>query len=307
MYFWRLTFSVIIAIFLMFLTPTANSLPVSNSEVTASDLLKFGVNQMQQENYEAAIEYLNLAIKIENEYTAAYKNRCLAYLEIEDYTQAITDCTQALNLDTEDSEAYLHRGLAQYRQGNYLDAIADFNQALVLKPNDFRAYYNLGIAFAGTGNYSQAIIDYNQALKEIPPDNPNYNLFSADIYNDRGLAYFELQNLSAAMNDFDQAVSLNADDDRAYFNRGCICGRSGDNLGAMQDFSQVIRLNPSNAQAYLNRGVANYNLGYHQRAIADLQTASQYFAKQEKTLAYQRTLNLLETVQQQISLALEVG
>ncbi|MFM5981397.1 MAG: tetratricopeptide repeat protein [Sphaerospermopsis kisseleviana] len=307
MYFWRLIFSVLLCFSLISFTPSANSLPVNNQEITASDWFKLGVNQMQQGNFPAAIEYLNLAIKMQNEFIAAYKNRCLANLEIEDYQQAITDCTQALNLDPKDSDAYLNRGLAKYRKGNYLDAIADFNQVIAIKPNDFRAYYNRGIVSAEQGNYSQAIIDYNLALTQINPNNPTDNVLLADIYNDRGLAYFQLQNLPEAMNNFNLAIRLNTDDERAYFNRGCICGRSGDNMGAMQNFSQVIRLNPSNAQAYLNRGVANYNLGYHQRAIADLQTASQFFANQEQTLAYQRTLDLLKTVQQQISLALEVA
>ncbi|TAF07886.1 MAG: tetratricopeptide repeat protein [Nostocales cyanobacterium] len=303
-FFWRLIFSLIIAFSMMFVTPHAHSLTVANSEITANDLFKLGVNQMQQENYQAAIEYLNLAIKMQNEFIAAYKNRCLAYLQLQDYPEAIADCSQVLNLAPDDSEAYLNRGLAQYRQENYVDAIADYNQALALKPDDFRVYYNRGIAFAEQGDYAQAIIDYNRALSEITPHD---NLLLADIYNDRGLAYFELQNLPEAMNNFNLAIDLNSDDDRAYFNRGCICGRSGDNLGAKYDFSQVIRLNPSNAQAYLNRGIANYNLGYYQRAIADLETASEYFRKQEQTLAYRKTLDLLKIVQQEISSTLEIA
>jgi tetratricopeptide (TPR) repeat protein len=303
-YFWRLIFSVIIAFSLIFITPSAHSLAVTDNEITATDLFKLGVKQMQQENYQAAIEYLNLAIKMQHQYTAAYKNRCLAYLQLQDYHQAIADCTQALNLVTDDSEAYLRRGLAEYRKGNYLDAITDYNQALAIKPDDFRAYYNRGITFAEQGNYFQAIIDYNQALSNITPNN---NLLLSDIYNDRGLAYFDLQNLSAAMLDFGLAIELNPNDDRAYFNRGCICGRIGDNLGARHDFSQVIRLNHSNALAYLNRGIANYKLEYYQRAIADLQQASKYFAKQEQTLASQKTLDLLKIVQQEISSVSEIA
>ncbi|MGM3309387.1 tetratricopeptide repeat protein [Anabaena sp. WFMT] len=305
MNFWRLIFSVmIIAFSLIFFTPSANSLPVTNSEITASDLFKLGVNQMQQDNYQAAIKYLNLAIETQEEFIAAYKNRCLAYLQLQDYHQAIADCTQALNLAPDDSEAYLNRGLAQYRQGNYLHAIADYNQAIALKPDNFRAHYNQGIAFAGEGNHSEAIIAYNRALTQI---DSTTTLLLADIYNDRGLAYFESQNLAAAINDFNLAIRLNANDDRAYFNRGCISGRIGDNLGAMRDFSQVIRLKPSHALAYINRGLANYNLGYYQSAIADLQQASAYFGKQGQKIAHQKTLDMLKIVQQEISFIQEIA
>ncbi|WP_371418163.1 tetratricopeptide repeat protein [Anabaena sp. UHCC 0253] len=303
-YFWRLILSIIIVFVCAFLVPSANSSLLAETQITASDLFKLGVNQMHQKSYQKAIENFSLAIQMQSDFSVAYSDRCLAYLQIQDYHQAIADCTQALNLAPDNTEAYLNRGIAQYRQGNYLDAIADYNQVIALKPDNFRAYYNRGIALAGDGNYSQAIIDYNLALTKVPSTN---TLRLADIHNDRGLAHFELQNMEAAMNDFHFAIHFNPDDDRAYFNRGCICGRNGDNFCAKRDFSQVIRLNPSNAQAYVNRGVANYNLGYYQIAISDFQKASVYFGQQKQILAYQRTLDLLKRVQKEISSVWEIA
>jgi tetratricopeptide (TPR) repeat protein len=116
-----------------------------------------------------------------------------------------------------------------------------------------------------------------------------------------------LQDLEAAMGDFNLAISLNSQDYRAYFNRGCACGRNGDNSGALRDFSQVIRLKPSYALAYVNRAVARHRLGYHQGAIADLQIASQYFEHEGEKLAYDRTLDLLNTIKQQIPPEIEVA
>ncbi|TAE54257.1 MAG: tetratricopeptide repeat protein [Nostocales cyanobacterium] len=297
--FCKLIFSLVITWFL-FSLPSGVAFASEQRELTANDWFKLGLSQMQQDHYPAAIEYLGLAIQQQYQYTAAYKNRCLAYLQIQDYDHAIADCSQVLNLSPQDSEAYLHRGLAKYRQGDYEAAIKDYNQTLMIKSDDFRAYYNLGIALAAQGNFDQAITNYHKAINNIPRNDTERNFILADIYNDRGLAYFDLQNLSAAMENFNLAIELNSDNERAYFNRGCICGRNGDNLGAKYDFSQVIRLNPINAQAHLNLGIANYNLGYYQQAIADLQVASEQFAQQNQTLAYQRTLELLSVVQQKI-------
>ena len=109
------------------------------------------------------------------------------------------------------------------------------------------------------------------------------------------------------MLDFNLAIRLNANDNRAYFNRGCVCGQNGDDFGAVRDFSQVIRLNPSNAQAYVNRGVARYRLGYHLEAMSDLQKASEYFENQGKRVAYKKTLDLLKSLREQISFATEIA
>ncbi|MBD6616170.1 tetratricopeptide repeat protein [Komarekiella sp. 'clone 1'] len=299
----RLFFSVIIALFLIS-TPTAHSLPLVITQITAGNLFELGVDKMRRGDYLEAVKNFNQAIELQKDFTVAYSNRCLAYLQLQDYHQAIADCTQAINFAPNNFEAYLNRGLAHYRQSDYPAAIANYNRAIALKPDDFRAYYNRGVALAGEGNYSEAIVDYNQALTQIPQIT---SLLLADIYNDRGLAHLVLQNQQAAMLDFNLAIRLNANDDRAYFNRGCACGRNGDDFGAVDNFSEVIRLNPSNALAYVNRGIARYRLGYHQGAIADLKKASEYFQHQGKRVAYQKTLDLLKSLRQEIQLATEIA
>ncbi|MEH2107622.1 tetratricopeptide repeat protein [Nostoc sp.] len=106
------------------------------------------------------------------------------------------------------------------------------------------------------GNHQQARLNYDLALTNISQSS---NLLKADVYNDQGLARFELLDLKAAMIDFSEAIRLNPNDYRAYYNRGCACGRSGDRSCAVRDFSDSLKRNPTNAQAYLNRGIA-----YHQ-------------------------------------------
>jgi tetratricopeptide (TPR) repeat protein len=311
--FRRLFLSVIIALFLTFSTPRAHSLPLVITQITAGDFFKLGVDKMRRGNYPEAIDNFNQAIQLQKGFTVAYADRCLAYLQLQDYHQAIADCTQAINFAPNNFEAYLNRGLAHYRQGDYRVAIADYNQAIAFKPNDFRAHYNRGVALAGEENYSEAIVDYNRALTQITQIT---SFLLADIYNDRGLAHLVLQNHQAAMLDFNLAIRLNPNDDRAYFNRGCACGRNGDDFGAVVNFSEVIRLNPSNAVAYVNRGIARYRLGYHQGAMssdkllriyADFKKASEYFEHQGKKVAYQKTLDLLKSLRQEIQLATEVA
>ncbi|MDZ8064139.1 MAG: tetratricopeptide repeat protein [Nostoc sp. DedQUE08] len=302
--FWRLIFSIIIAFPLTFLTLPAHSSPILITQIIAGDFLELGVDKMRRGDYQEAIENFNQAIELKKDLAVAYSDRCLAYLQLQDYHQAIADCTQAINFAPDNFEAYLNRGVARYRQGDYPAAIVDHNRAVTLKPSDFRAYYNRALARAGDGKDSEAILDFNLALTQIPRIS---SLLLADIYNDRGLAHFVLQDIQAAMLDFNLAIRLNANDYRAYFNRACVCGRNGDDLGAVRDFSQVIRLNPSNGQAYVNRGVAQYRLGYHLGAISDLQKASEYFENQGKRVAYEKTLDLLKNLRQQISSVTEIA
>ncbi|BAZ01903.1 TPR repeat-containing protein [Tolypothrix tenuis PCC 7101] len=294
-YFWRLLFSTIAVFAFTFSTHTANASVLNHTPTTAREFLQQGVDQISHSHYEEAIADFNQAIQLQNnlgqkDLGEAYSDRCLV------------DCTQAINLSPDNAEAYINRGLANYRQQDYLSAIADYQRAIALKPADFRAYYNIALAYAATDHNLEAIVDYNLALSQIPP---SANLLLADIYNDRGLARLQLLDYEGAMTDFSKAIQLDGNDYRAYFNRGCACGKKGDNFGALRDFSKVIRLNPSNGMAYVNRGVARYQLGYYQGAIADLQKASEFFGYTGEQLAYEKAVKILQTMQKQIPAASE--
>lgn len=297
-------FGIAVAFACFFLTSLINSSAIASTQITADDFFQMGVKSMLYDNYQEAIKDFTQAIGLKNDFAPAYSNRCLAYLQLKDYQNALADCNQAIKFAPQRADTYVNRGLAHYRQGDYPGAIADNNQAIALKPYDFRAYYNRGMANGALGNDQQAIVDYNSALTQIPRY-PNPLL--ADIYNDRGISRFKLQDLQAAHRDFSLAIRLHPKDYRAYFNRGCICGRSGDNRGTIRDFTESLKLHSSNGHAYFNRAIAYHELGHEQAAIADLQKAAEYFTSQGESAEYERTLDLLKNLRQQLPLLLEIA
>jgi tetratricopeptide (TPR) repeat protein len=178
--------------------------------------------------------------------------------------------------------------------GEYQNAVADYNQLLQLQPHDYRAYYNRGLAQVALGEKVAALADYNQSLQYTPSSS---TLQRADILNDRGVVYLQLQEPQHAIADFTQAIALNENDARAYFNRACACHYEGDFLTALHDFDQVLALSPNHAQTYFNRGIMHYQMGNLGEAIADLQQAAQCFYRQGETIAYQNTLHVLNQMQ----------
>jgi tetratricopeptide (TPR) repeat protein len=293
--------------------PIASADSLVNREINPREVMKLGVEKMQKGDYSGAIGRFSQAIEINPKYSTAYSNRCLAFINLQEYQSAVSDCNQAINLAANNVEAYINRGIAYYRQNNYADAIADNNRAIALKPSDFRAYYNRGVAIAAATleksiasleRYQEAISDYHIALSLIPATQ-NYQI--ADIFNDLGLAKFHLRDIKSATDNFTLAIRLNPQDERAYFNRGCTCGKNGDNLGAIRDFSNTVHLNPNNSQAYVNRGIAYHRLGYEQSAISDLQTAATQFGQQKQQISYQKTIDLIKAIQKQISAIAQTG
>ncbi len=79
---------------------------------------------------------------------------------------------------------------------------------------------------------------------------------SAEAYNDRGFAFARLQNLRAAISDFDVAIKLNPKLIHAYNNRGISLRLAGRNDDALNDFSKTIEIDPKYILGYIGRGIS---------------------------------------------------
>ncbi|HIA19543.1 MAG TPA: tetratricopeptide repeat protein, partial [Planctomycetaceae bacterium] len=105
------------------------------------------------------------------------------------------------------------------------------------------------------------IAQYNEAIRIDPDD--------ADAYNNRGIAYINMGEVSRAIADYNEAIRINPDYALAYYNRGHAYGEKKEYDKAIADYSDAIRINPDYAAAYNNRGSAYYKVGDVDKAIAD--------------------------------------
>lgn len=255
---------------------------------------KQGIYAYEQGNYPAAIDAFTQTLEQVPTFAPAYTNRCLAHLQIGNYVQAIGDCDRGIELAPNNPEPYLNRGLAQYRLGKFMAAIASYDDALRLRPDEVRGYYNRALARVALQHYDAALADFNQTLDRSAQVSP---LELADIYDDRGLVYLLVNQPDQAADDFTQALQLNHQDIRAYFNLGCCCQRQGEYGAAIANFDQVIHLNHRHAQAYFNRGLLKQLQGNQAGAIADLTQAAAHFRDQGATAAYRQVNALLLELQ----------
>jgi tetratricopeptide (TPR) repeat protein len=99
------------------------------------------------------------------------------------------------------------------------------------------------------------------------------------------------------MNDYNQAIRLNPDDARAYYNRGNSYRKQGDYQSAIADFNEAIRLNPNLVEAYYDRGVSYYEQRDYQNAISNLQQAADLYQEQGNMKYYQNALNKIKELE----------
>lgn len=102
---------------------------------------------------------------------------------------------------------------------------------------------------------------------------------SGFAYRQRGASYSALRDYDAAIKDFSEAIRLNAEDVNAYYSRGNSYHASGDYEAAIMDYDEAIRLNAEDADVYETRAASHVALGNHEAAERDLEVAANIRSK----------------------------
>ena len=116
-------------------------------------------------NPKKAIEYLNNAIKLQQNNAETYQDLGNAYVNLGQYQRAIENYNKAIGLKQGYADAYNKRGVAYGYNGQYQQAADDFNNAIHLKQDYVEAYKNRGVTNIFHGNKKLGCSDLQKACE----------------------------------------------------------------------------------------------------------------------------------------------
>lgn len=99
------------------------------------------------------------------------------------------------------------------------------------------------------------------------------NSNSALAYSLRGTIYYQLGQYQNAISDLSQAAAFNSSDEKIFYNRALSNIKLQNYRAAADDFTIAIQLNPNDADAYYNRALCYQRLGNFVQYKADLSKA----------------------------------
>ncbi len=168
------------------------------SQPRAIDYLGRALDFMMVKNPDSAIEDLNRAIAMRENFTLAYFVRASArFLQIElNELSGVTSDTPTGRVSAEQDAMLRQRKNAKA----YTEVIADLDKVLVLSPKNVYAQYNKGCVYAKNNNLTSAISCFTAAIEEKDD-------FGEAYYN-RGLAYLQLGNKEKGISDLSKAGEL---------------------------------------------------------------------------------------------------
>lgn len=138
-----------------------------------------------------------------------------------DFSRAASYYHKAIQLAPDFEWAYYHLGMVYHQMENDKKSIEYSQKALALNPDFYLPYLTLGEVAMDRENYQQAIIYYKKAFTLcadlLVTDSKSLN---ANIQNQLGYAYEQLDNLTVADNHYRKAIQLSTEgsEDYAYAN-----------------------------------------------------------------------------------------
>lgn len=165
------------------------------------------------EEYGRALTAANIAVKKipskDKEYKAfAFSTRASVFLNLEDTIQAIKDYTQAIALTPEDDRLYNARAQVYYEQGKYDLADNDYRKMISLKEGDVMGYMGLGKNANAQKRYEDAIKQFDYVNKL----EPSYS----SAYSFRAESYIGLKKYNEAIDDIITALGIDQDNKAFY-------------------------------------------------------------------------------------------
>ncbi len=92
---------------------------------------------------------------------------------------------------------------------------------------------------------------------------------TAEDWHRQGIIQTQKGDLDRAVDSFDRALALEADNATMRVNRGLVRDELGDYEGAIADYSQAIALDPTITAAHYNRANSYHNLQQYREAVDD--------------------------------------
>lgn len=200
-----------------------------------------GISYYRMENYGKTIEFLQKAVK-ENENDAeALYTMGRTYLDMDNMKDAVPNYEKAIKADPKKSRWMYELALVNYNLGNFPQAVKYFEMAKAAdyrQTNDFLENYGFALLYAGQLESGLKILD---KLMEKKPGNRT-------LLVDIAYTMYETEKYNEAIRFFEKLLTINPNDAKSLFMAGMSFQKMGQKQKGQAICDKAIEMDPSLAK-----------------------------------------------------------
>lgn len=250
--------------------PTVPTVVVSTEAISESNRLVLeGISlERRHDDIDAAFANYDKAIELNPMNADAYYYRGDLQAGVKHDINAGMDAyNRGKQIDANLAKLAYHLGRMYSRVDQYDKAIPYMTQAITADTSYGEAYYSRGMAYVSINDAQSAYDDFTKAIELSPT--------KAEAYYQRGLL-FAIRDDATAIQDFNQALTIDPNYEHVLLSRGLSYSRLGDYQQARDDYTKSIALKPQQTEAYCQRSYVKYRLYDFEGSVQDATTALEY-------------------------------
>jgi tetratricopeptide (TPR) repeat protein len=194
-----------------------------------------------------------------------------AQIELKQYQEAFNSAERAIALQNDLAEAWNNKGVSLWYLKQYKKAEIATKKAIEIDPKYTQGWFNYGRILSSLKQYREAISIYDLALSEKV--NNVDRLVQADIWVNRGVAFWHLNQCQEVLNSTQNAVALNPKSFEGWYNQGIAFACLGNFEQALAAYEEADDIKPENTAVLTSKGLALEKLGRYQDALSILEEA----------------------------------
>jgi len=148
-----------------------------------------------------------------------WNNAGIAYLDQLQYVDSIHAFAQVVKLRPDYADGYINVGIANIEWEKYASARAEIEKALQLHPKYARALYYLALLERRAGHSEAELADLTEVVNQFPQ--------SRDARRELGITYYQRDDNTHALEQFEALQKIDPDDVAAHYNLSLLYRRMG--------------------------------------------------------------------------------
>ena len=237
--------------------------PLLNCEATAA--LKLAALDEVHGNYDDALRAANHALKVEPGNAQALMLRGIIHLQLEQAEEALQNFEQVVSVDPafQHGSGWTMLGLQLNKMNLCARALPCFEKALQLNPDSRYAQNGYGFALFAQKRYWEAQTFLELALAQATDD----DLFMAEIRNNLGHVFLQMNQPKKALHHFSVALKANAKLTDAWCGKALALIRLNAQAAALEATQRALALEPNRRDALCFKATTLHSLERFAEAI----------------------------------------
>ncbi|WP_321390955.1 XrtA/PEP-CTERM system TPR-repeat protein PrsT [uncultured Desulfuromusa sp.] len=272
----------------------------AENQETVDSLVLYGRAHGVSGDIESAEKLFKKALQLDSSATEPRLNLAKVFLQKKDFIKSKQYLKDAISIDNQLIEAYYLLASIDTRQGDREAALAAYHEIVQIDSAQLQAIYMSGILQVELGELDAAQTSADKLLSSFP-DRPEGSRLSGLLlyrqgkyeeakvalenslksqqhilsYFFLGLSYYGLESYEIALNQFQKALDLSPDFERARILVSMTLLKQKRLDDAILEIRKVLRTDPNNAYAHNILGSAYLAAGQYDLGMAELESATE--------------------------------